>query len=113
MSDGVQIYGVPTVRYDIKAPKKQSIANAQNYGNEPNSKQLIHPVAMVERGINEQHFLQQMSKDAIRSIFCLDIPMNSCHLLLEQRVHLCALKMDCWCRLWPLPSCMQASQDLS
>lgn len=64
----LQIYGVPTVRHDIKAPRKQSIANAQNYGNEPNSKQLIHPAAMVERGIHEQHFLQQMPKDAIRQV---------------------------------------------
>ena len=64
----MQIYGVPTVRHDIKAPRKQSIANAQNYGNEPNSQQLIHPAAMVERGIHEQHFLQQMPKDAIRQV---------------------------------------------
>ncbi len=62
----LQIYGVPTVRKDIKAPKKQSIANAQNYGNEPNSMQLIHPCATAERGVNEQHYNQQMSKDAIR-----------------------------------------------
>ena len=50
------------------APRKQSIANAQNYGNEPNSRQLIHPAAMVERGIHEQHFLQQMPKDAVRQV---------------------------------------------
>jgi hypothetical protein len=62
----LQIYGVPTVRKDIKAPKKQSIANAQNYGNEPNSMQLIHPSATAERGVNEQHYNQQMSKDALR-----------------------------------------------
>jgi len=62
----LQIYGVPTVRKDIKAPKKQSIANAQNYGNEPNSMQLIHPCATAERGVNEQHYNQQMSKAAIR-----------------------------------------------
>jgi len=62
----LQIYGVPTVRKDIRAPKKQSIANAQNYGNEPNSMQLIHPSATAERGVNEQHFNQQMSKDAMR-----------------------------------------------
>ena len=64
----MQIYGVPTVRHDIKAPRKQSIANSQNYGNEPNSRQLIHPAAMVERGVHEQHFLQQMSKDTIRQV---------------------------------------------
>lgn len=62
----LQIYGVPTVRKDIKAPRKQSIANAQNYGNEPNSMQLIHPSATAERGVNEQHYNQQMSKDALR-----------------------------------------------
>ena len=56
------------MRHDIKAPRKQSIANAQNYGNEPNSRQLIHPAAMVERGVHEQHFLQQMSKAAIRQV---------------------------------------------
>jgi len=57
---------VPTVRKDIIAPRKQSIANAQNYGNEPDSMQLIHPAAAAERGVNEQHYLQQMSQGAMR-----------------------------------------------
>ncbi|KAL3146785.1 hypothetical protein ABBQ38_014767 [Trebouxia sp. C0009 RCD-2024] len=75
-----RIYGVPTVRHDIKAPKKQSIANAQNYGNEPNSRQLIHPAAMVERGITEQHFLQQMPKDAMRQVdaFAILLELPDC-----------------------------------
>ncbi|KAA6430086.1 MAG: flagella associated [Trebouxia sp. A1-2] len=63
-----RIYGVPTVRKDIRAPRKQSIANAQNYGNEPNSMQLIHPSATAERGVTEQHYKQQMSKDVMRDI---------------------------------------------
>ena len=101
-SAGMQIYGVPTVRHDIKAPKKQSIANAQNYGNEPNSKHLIHPATMVERGINEQHFLQHMSKDAMRSDSCFGIAKHSCCLLLEQPV--CFAK-DCWGSFWSFKSC--------
>ena len=62
----VQIYGLPTVRRDIRAPKKQSIANDQNYGNEPNSRQLINPAACSERGVSQQQLQQQLSSEALR-----------------------------------------------
>lgn len=66
----LQIYGVPTVRHDIRAPRKQSIANAQNYGNEPDSMQLIHPAASAERGVNELHYAQQLSQNSVRCHHC-------------------------------------------
>lgn len=62
----LQIYGVPSVRRDITAPKKQSIANDQNYGNEPNSRQLISPASSSERGLAPQQLQQQLSHEALR-----------------------------------------------
>lgn len=71
----LQIYGLPTVRRDIQAPKKQSIANDQNYGSEPNSRQLINPAASSERGISQQQLQQQLSPDALRYV---PMPCKAC-----------------------------------
>ena len=62
----IQVYGLPTVRKDIQAPRKQSIANDQNYGNEPNSRQLINPAASAEQGVTQQQLEQLLSFDAIQ-----------------------------------------------
>ena len=74
----LQIYGVPTVRHDIKRPQKQSIANAQNYGNEPNSRQLINPAANADRGVAEQQYQEQMSMHAMRYMLHLRPLMPQC-----------------------------------
>ncbi|KAK9804914.1 hypothetical protein WJX72_011725 [[Myrmecia] bisecta] len=61
-------FGLPTVRTDIVPPKHRSVANVHNYGNEPDTMQLIHPTATAERGISEEHYLKLRSKDELRDI---------------------------------------------
>ena len=53
-----EVFGVPEVRLDIPAPSFKSVANTQNYGNEPDAHQLIHPTMTANRGVNEEHYLQ-------------------------------------------------------
>ena len=49
---------MPTVRLDIPAPLVKSVANTQNYGNEADAHQLIHPTTTADRGVNEENYIQ-------------------------------------------------------
>eukprot|EP00803_Ostreobium_quekettii_P003040 evm.model.scf_1563.2 EVM.evm.TU.scf_1563.2 scf_1563:10976-23713(+) len=63
-----KVFGIPTVRLDIPAPTTQSVANTQNYGNEPGAHHLIHPTATADRGVNEEHYLKPWGRDQLRSL---------------------------------------------
>jgi hypothetical protein len=36
-------FGIPTIRQDIYQPKKRSVADYQNYGDEPEAVDLLFP----------------------------------------------------------------------
>jgi hypothetical protein len=42
-------FGLPSVRTDLPEPRRRSVANVQNYGNEPDVLSLLAPCSTAER----------------------------------------------------------------
>ena len=61
-------FGVPSVRIDLPEPHQMSIANTQNFGNEPNAFSLLSPCSTADRGVNEVHYLQRHERAALRGL---------------------------------------------
>jgi hypothetical protein len=59
---------VPSVRTDLPEPASLSVANTQNFGNEPNAFSLLAPCSTADRGVNEVHYLQRHERGALRSL---------------------------------------------
>lgn len=53
---GGRVFGLPSVRTDLHPPARASIANAQNFGNEPDAAALLSPCSTADRGVNEDHY---------------------------------------------------------
>jgi hypothetical protein len=49
-------FGAPTVRTDIPFKEKRSVADHQNYGDEPEAIDLLFPSTFTELGISEYDF---------------------------------------------------------
>nr|KAF6420280.1 EF-hand domain family member B [Molossus molossus] len=64
------IYGVPTVRSDIPAPRIRRISDRMNYGEEGNAYSLLHPTIFSQKGVFERDFFQTRSKKEITEILC-------------------------------------------
>lgn len=62
-------FGVPTVRNDITAPGKRSIADGQNYGDDSNCKELLYPEEYASSGIKDAEFVQPRDKKYLRDLF--------------------------------------------
>ena len=54
--DDNRIFGIPSVRTDIPYPKLRSVADYQNYGDEPESIDILFPATYTELGITEAEF---------------------------------------------------------
>ncbi|XP_039075644.1 EF-hand domain-containing family member B [Hyaena hyaena] len=64
------IYGVPTVRSDIPAPRIRRISDRTNYGEEGNAYSLLHPTVFGQKGVFERDFFKTRSKKEIAEILC-------------------------------------------
>jgi hypothetical protein len=62
-------FGVPTVRSDIRIPIRRSVADAQNYGDDCSSKELLYPEEFASRGIKDEEFILPRCQKEIREIF--------------------------------------------
>lgn len=62
-------FGVPTVRMDIPKKVKKSVADHQNYGDEPEAIELLFPTTFLELGITEEDFNLLRDKEEIKLIF--------------------------------------------
>lgn len=63
------VFGVPTIRSDITAPKFRSVADHQNYGDESDARGLVNPSIFSNVGIYEQDVLCGRDATEIRDIF--------------------------------------------
>ena len=61
-------FGVPSVRTDLAAPRQLSLANAQNFGNEPSAFSLLAPCSTADRGVNETQYVQRHGREAIAEL---------------------------------------------
>ncbi|CAH7208446.1 EF-hand domain-containing family member B [Phodopus roborovskii] len=62
------IYGVPTVRSDIPAPRIHRVSDMNNYGEEGNAYSLLHPSIFSQKGVFERDFFKTRSKEEISDI---------------------------------------------
>ncbi|KAK7146707.1 hypothetical protein R3I94_009518 [Phoxinus phoxinus] len=63
------IYGVPSVRTDLPAPRIKRIGDRTNYGDESTARDLLHPPLHSLHGVHEEEFLSPRTKDEIAQIF--------------------------------------------
>lgn len=62
-------FGVPTVRCDIPAPARRSMADAQNYGDDASGKQLLYPQMFASYGVADAEFAQPRGQKQLRALF--------------------------------------------
>lgn len=62
-------FGVPTIRKDIPFKDFKSVADYQNYGDEPEAVDLLFPSSYQEKGVTELDFKSLRSRDEIKSLF--------------------------------------------
>ncbi|KAG2450939.1 hypothetical protein HYH02_004212 [Chlamydomonas schloesseri] len=61
-------FGVPTIRTDVRLPKLRSVANACNYGNEPDAGQVLRPPLAADLGISDEAFVALRPKAELRQL---------------------------------------------
>lgn len=64
-----RVFGTPTIRNDIPFKEKRSVADHQNYGDEPDAVDLLFPTTFTELGISEYEFSALRTKDEIKDLF--------------------------------------------
>ena len=52
------MYGIPTIRSDLAAPRIKRISDNKNYGDESDAYGLINPSVYSNRGIYEKDFFR-------------------------------------------------------
>lgn len=62
-------FGVPTIRKDIPYKEFRSVADYQNYGDEPEAVDLLFPSSYNEIGIEEADFRKLRSRTEIKALF--------------------------------------------
>jgi len=62
-------FGTPTVRTDIPFKEKRSIADYNNYGDEPDAVDLLFPSTFTEMGITEYDFQMPRPREEIKMLF--------------------------------------------
>jgi len=67
--DRLRSFGVPTIRKDIPDKKFRSVADYQNYGDEPEAVDLLFPSNYSELGISETDFRCLRTREEIKSLF--------------------------------------------
>ena len=69
--DAHRSFGLPTIRNDIPlvTKDKRSVADFQNYGDEPEAVDLLFPSNYSELGITEEDFREPRTREEITSLF--------------------------------------------
>lgn len=64
-----RLYGIPTIRSDIPAPARRSMADSQNYGDDTSSKELLYPETFASYGVKDDEFAQPRDPKQLRRLF--------------------------------------------
>ena len=78
--DPKRVFGAPTIRTDIPAPKSKSVADNNNYGNEPGASTLLYPSSAAERGVVDEDYLFPRSKGELKQF------LAACSMDLEEEL---------------------------
>lgn len=68
-ADKDRVFGCPTIRTDIPNKRLKSVADHQNYGDEPEAIDLLCPATFNEFGISEADFEVARSREEITALF--------------------------------------------
>lgn len=63
------MYGVPSIRTDIRAPQKRSVADHRAFGDEPSTASLIAPPSGASQGVFERDFMQAFDLEEMRAFY--------------------------------------------
>ena len=69
VTEECRAFGVPSVRSDIPAPERRSVADNQNYGHDVNAQYLLYPQEFAAKGITDDAFTIPRSRDTIVRMF--------------------------------------------
>ena len=69
VEDNDRVFGAPTIRTDIPYKEKKSVADHQNYGDEPDAVELLFPNTFTELGITEADFSTLRAREDIKALF--------------------------------------------
>lgn len=69
ISTSDRLFGVPSIRSDIRAPSLKSVADHQNYGDESGADALLYPPRFSDEGVYQSDFLESKHKDELASLF--------------------------------------------
>ncbi|KAM9309946.1 EF-hand domain-containing family member B [Pholidichthys leucotaenia] len=64
-----RIFGIPTVRSDLPAPRIKRVSDTTNYGDTFTAADLLHPSVHAVRGVHQEHFFCPRTKKEIAEIF--------------------------------------------
>ncbi|KAF4324143.1 hypothetical protein BBO99_00001803 [Phytophthora kernoviae] len=62
-------FGIPTIRSDIPAPARRSVADGQNYGDDANAHALLYPEEFASSGVANAEFAQPRDQKYLRGLF--------------------------------------------
>nr|XP_029481760.1 EF-hand domain-containing family member B isoform X1 [Oncorhynchus nerka] len=64
-----RMYGTPTVRTDLAAPRIKRVSDSTNYGDQTTAFDLLYPTLHSLRGVHKEHFFCPRTKEEIADIF--------------------------------------------
>ncbi len=67
--DADRAFGTPSIRLDVPYKEKRSVADHQNYGDEPDAVDLLFPTTFTELGISDYDFSALRPREAIKELF--------------------------------------------
>ena len=67
--DSTRAFGTPSIRKDIPNKLFRSVADHQNYGDEPEVIEILFPKTNLNNGVTETDFTKLRSKAELRSLF--------------------------------------------
>ena len=70
--DEDRVFGVPTIRSDIKKPRQKSVADIFNYGDEPEAVALLFPERFHELGVSTKEFEAFRPKEEVKTCDNID-----------------------------------------
>ncbi|KAG2768699.1 hypothetical protein JG687_00011572 [Phytophthora cactorum] len=64
-----RLFGIPTIRSDIPAPVRRSIADGQNYGDDVSAHALLYPEEFASSGVANAEFVEPRDQKYLRGLF--------------------------------------------
>ncbi|KAG7390435.1 hypothetical protein PHYPSEUDO_007958 [Phytophthora pseudosyringae] len=64
-----RLFGIPTIRSDIPAPARRSVADGQNYGDDVSAQALLYPEEFASSGVANSEFAEPRNQKYLRVLF--------------------------------------------